>query len=70
MEHDASYTTPDYSGIAPCCQDPANRRTATIDPARLAAARGGTPGVQVCAVCQRKHYTFAPDPVGTERPRG
>ena len=61
-------TTPDpQTGIAPCCTDPRNRRTSTIDPARVAAAKGGVPGVQVCSVCGRRHYTFAPDPIGTVR---
>lgn len=55
---DPTYTTPDASGVAPCCKDPSNRRTSTLDPAHVAKAVGGVPGVQVCSVCGRRHYTF------------
>jgi len=60
---DATYTTPDASGIAPCCQDPRHRRTATLDPAHVAAAAGGVPGLQLCAVCGRRHFTFTVQPM-------
>jgi hypothetical protein len=56
------------TGLAACCNDPQNRRTSTVDPAHVAKAVGGVPGVQICAVCGRKHYTFTVIP--EERRRG
>ena len=55
------------TGLAPCCNDPQNRRTSTIDPALVAKAAGGVPGLQLCAVCGRKHYTFIITPQVTTR---
>ena len=52
------YSTPDLSGMAPCCKDPNNRRAVTIEPVIVEHAKGGTPGKQVCAVCNRSHYTL------------
>jgi hypothetical protein len=49
-----------------CCADPANRETQPIaDEQREQARRtsGATPGLTVCRVCGRRHYSLTIDPV-------
>ena len=52
--------------MEPCCADPANRETQPVPAAQREQARrvsGATPGLQVCRVCGRRHFTLTIDPV-------
>ena len=49
-----------------CCADPANREPQLIPPEQREQARrtsGATPGLTVCRVCGRRHYSLTIDPV-------
>jgi len=52
--------------MEPCCADPAHREIQAVPAAQREAARrvtGATPGVTVCRVCGRRHFTLTLDPV-------
>lgn len=49
-----------------CCADPANRERQEIPREQIERARrtsGATPGLTVCRVCGRRHYTMTVDPL-------
>lgn len=48
-----------------CCQDRSNLDVVPLDRLTIKRAneRGGTPGLLVCRVCGRKHYTLAVRPM-------
>jgi hypothetical protein len=52
--------------MEPCCSNPANRDTQPVSPEQREQARrvsGATPGLTVCRVCGRRHFTLTVDPV-------
>jgi hypothetical protein len=52
--------------VEPCCADPANRDTQPIPPEQREHARrtsGATPGLTLCRVCGRRHFTLTVDTV-------
>ena len=52
--------------MEPCCADAANRDTHPVPAEQREQARrtsGATPGLTVCRVCGRRHFTLTIDPM-------
>ncbi len=52
--------------MEPCCADLANREPRELPAEQREQARrssGATPGLTVCRVCGRRHFTLTVDPV-------